>query len=100
VPLLHLVMPVLFRTIYACGLRRSEPRLLRVEDVDVDVESVLLQIRDTKGGKYRQLPVSEPLRERARTSSGAAKIQTTKLAVSSPSWRNSASTSLSQLPDR
>jgi len=36
--------------------------LLRVEDVDV--ESGVLQIRDAKGGKDRQLPVSEPLRVR------------------------------------
>ena len=62
VPFRHLVMPVLFRTIYACGLRCSEARLLRVEDVDV--ESGVLQIRDAKGGKDRQLPVSEPLRVR------------------------------------
>lgn len=62
VPFRHLVMPVLFRTIYACGLRCSEARLLRVEDVDV--ANGVLQIRDAKGGKDRQLPVSEPLRER------------------------------------
>ena len=62
VPFRHLVMPVLFRTIYACGLRCSEARLLRVEDVDV--ENGVLQIRDAKGGKDRQLPVSEPLRAR------------------------------------
>jgi integrase/recombinase XerD len=62
VPYRHLVMPVLFRTIYACGLRCSEARLLRV--TDVDVESGVLQIRDAKGGKDRQLPVSEPLRHR------------------------------------
>jgi integrase/recombinase XerD len=62
VPFRHLVMPVLFRTIYACGLRCSEARLLRVKDVDVD--SGVLQIREAKGGKDRQLPVSEPLRER------------------------------------
>ena len=36
VPFRHLVMPVLFRTIYACGLRCSEARLLRVEDVDIE----------------------------------------------------------------
>jgi len=59
VPLRHLVMPVLFRTIYACGLRCSEARLLHVEDVDLDAG--ILQIRDAKGGKDRQLPVSEPL---------------------------------------
>jgi integrase/recombinase XerD len=62
VPLRHLVMPVLFRTIYACGLRCSEARLLHVEDVDLDAG--ILQIRDAKGGKDRQLPVSEPLRAR------------------------------------
>jgi integrase/recombinase XerD len=62
VPFRHLVMPVLFRTIYACGLRCSEARLLRVEDADV--ESGVLQIRDAKGGKDRQLPVTEQLRER------------------------------------
>ena len=62
VPFRHLVMPVLFRTIYACGLRCSEARLLRVGDVDINTG--VLQIRDAKGGKDRQLPVSEPLRER------------------------------------
>ena len=62
VPLRHLVMPVLFRTIYACGLRCSEARLLRVDDVDIDTG--VLQIRDAKGGKDRQLPVSETLHKR------------------------------------
>jgi integrase len=62
VPFRHLVMPVLFRTIYACGLRCSEARLLRPDDVDTDA-GVLL-IRDAKGGKDRQVPVSEPLRVR------------------------------------
>jgi integrase len=62
VPLRHLVMPVLFRTIYACGLRCSEARLLRVDDVDIDAG--VLQIRDAKGGKDRQVPVSGPLRAR------------------------------------
>jgi integrase/recombinase XerD len=62
VPFRHLVMPVLFRTIYACGLRASEARLLRVDDVDLDAG--VLQIRDAKGGKDRQLPVSAPLHAR------------------------------------
>jgi integrase/recombinase XerD len=62
VPARHLIMPVLFRTIYACGLRCSEARLLRVTDVDIDTG--LLQIRDAKGGKDRQVPVSETLRNR------------------------------------
>ncbi len=62
VPLRHLVMPVLFRTIYACGLRASEARLLRAADVDIDTG--VLQIRDAKGGKDRQVPVSGTLRNR------------------------------------
>jgi integrase len=62
VPFRHLVMPVLFRTIYACGLRASEARLLRVDDVDINTG--VLQIRDAKGGKDRQVPVSAPLLER------------------------------------
>jgi integrase len=62
VPFRHLVMPVLFRTIYACGLRASEARLLRVADVDIDTG--VLQIRAAKGNKDRQTPVSEPLRAR------------------------------------
>ena len=62
VPFRHLVMPVLFRTIYACGLRASEARLLRVADVDIDTG--VLQIRAAKGGKDRQTPVSAPLHAR------------------------------------
>jgi integrase/recombinase XerD len=61
-PFRHLVMPVLFRTIYACGLRVSEARLLR--PADVDISAGVLQIRDAKGGRDRQVPVSGPLRDR------------------------------------
>jgi integrase/recombinase XerD len=62
VPFRHLVMPVLFRTVYACGLRVSEARLLRPGDVDIGTG--VLQVRDAKGGKDRQVPVSGPLRGR------------------------------------
>jgi integrase/recombinase XerD len=62
VPFRHLVMPVLFRTIYACGLRASEACLLRVGDVDLDAG--VLQLRDAKAGKDRQVPVSAALRVR------------------------------------
>jgi integrase len=61
-PSRHLVMPVLFRTVYACGLRASEARLLR--PADVDVVAGVLQVRDAKGGKDRQMPVSGAVRER------------------------------------
>ncbi len=62
VPFRHLVMPVLFRTIYACGLRASEARLLRFDDVDLDAG--VLTIRNGKGGKDREVPVSARLRDR------------------------------------
>src|ERR1700726_727326 len=62
VPFRHLVMPVLFRTIYACGLRASEARLLSFDDVDL--AAGVLTIRDGKGGKDRQVPVSAALRDR------------------------------------
>jgi integrase/recombinase XerD len=62
VPFRHLVMPVLFRTIYACGLRASEARLLRFGDVDVDAG--VLTILHGKGGRDRQVPASQPLRDR------------------------------------
>ena len=62
VPFRHLVMPVLFRTIYACGLRVSEARLLRFGDVDVDAG--VLQIRDAQG---RQGPAGPRQRAAART---------------------------------
>ncbi|ELP2194660.1 tyrosine-type recombinase/integrase [Salmonella enterica subsp. enterica serovar Champaign] len=55
-------MPVLFRTIYACGLRCSEARLLRAEEVDL-ATGVLLN-RDAKGGKDRQISVSESIHVR------------------------------------
>src|SRR5262249_60810445 len=55
VPFRHLVMPVLFRTIYACGLRASEARLLGFGDVYADAG--VLPIRDGKGGKDRQVQV-------------------------------------------
>ena len=54
VPFRHLVMPVLFRTIYACGLRASEARLLRFGDVDLDA-GVLQSVtaRAAKTGRCR-----------------------------------------------
>ena len=82
VPLRHLVMPVLFRTIYACGLRCSEARLLRPDDVDIDAG--VLQIRDAKGGKDRQVPVSGALRDRLAGYHAQAAGQPGRLSGSSP----------------
>ncbi len=73
VPVRHLVMPVLFRTIYGCGLRASEARLLRVDDVDLTTG--VLQIRNAKGGKDRQTPVAASLRRRLATFDAHPAIQ-------------------------
>lgn len=45
------VIPVLFRLLYCCGLRQSEGRLLRAEDVDLISGKVT--IRESKGWKAR-----------------------------------------------
>ncbi|WP_339062722.1 hypothetical protein [Tepidibacillus marianensis] len=45
-PYSHLIMPVLFRMIYMCGLRVSEVRLLKV--ADVDLENGILTIHHSK----------------------------------------------------
>jgi integrase len=56
-PARHLVIPVLFRVLYCCGLRSSEARLLKVEDVDL--ETGKLTIRQSKGNKDRNVMLSE-----------------------------------------
>ena len=61
VPFRHLVMPVLFRTIYACGLRASEARLLRFGDVDVDDRGA-----DNPRRQGRQRPAGARQRAAAR----------------------------------
>ena len=48
---LHLVIPVIFRLLYACGLRSGEALRLRREDVDLDTGKVL--IRESKAHKLR-----------------------------------------------
>ena len=61
VPFRHLVMPVLFRTIYACGLRASEARLLRFGDVDLECRRA-----DNPRRQGRQRPAGAGQRAAAR----------------------------------
>jgi integrase len=56
VPYRHYVMPVFFRLLYACGLRLTEARLLKLQDVDFD-EGVIMII-NAKLDKHRQVPLS------------------------------------------
>jgi integrase len=51
----HYTLPMMMRTIYACGLRRSEVVRLRVRDIDLD--EGILTVLDSKFGKDRLIPV-------------------------------------------
>jgi len=77
-PRRHLVMPVLFRLLYCCGLRLSEATHLRGKDVDL--KSGILTIHDSKFGKSRYVPMSEEL------TTACAKYAKTRLIGDSDDW--------------
>lgn len=58
-PRRRLIMPVLFRMLYRCGLRVSEATNLLAGDVDL--EQGILTIRNSKFGKTRYVPMSAEL---------------------------------------
>ena len=58
-PRRHIVMPVLFRILYCCGLRVSEATGLRGKDVDL--KNALLTIQNSKLTKNRYVPMSDEL---------------------------------------
>ncbi|HJZ22946.1 MAG TPA: tyrosine-type recombinase/integrase [Candidatus Babeliales bacterium] len=60
----HLIMPVIFRMIYMCGLRASEARLLKV--ADVDLKEGVLTIHQSKKDNSRLVPMSDFLTEYCR----------------------------------
>lgn len=55
----HLVMPLLFRMLYGCGLRISEALSLLISDVDMD--KGVLHIRHGKDDHERLIPMSDSL---------------------------------------
>ncbi len=60
----HFIMPIIFRMIYTCGLRASEARLLKVNDVDL--KNGILNIHQSKKDNSRLIPMSDWLTERCR----------------------------------
>lgn len=60
-PTMKYVIPVIFRLLYCCGLRSSEARLLKKEDVDLETGKIF--IRESKGWKARIVYMSEDLLE-------------------------------------
>ena len=58
-PYRHLIMPIFFRLLLACGLRCSEARLLKVQDVDL--ENGVLSILNAKNQNDRLVPMPESI---------------------------------------
>ena len=53
------IVPVMFRMMYCCGMRPSEPPSLLVEDVDLETGEIC--IRQSKGSKDRRILMSDDL---------------------------------------
>lgn len=60
----HLVLQLILRILYGCGLRISEAVHLTIQDVDLN--KGLLYIRNTKFNKERILPMADSLTERCQ----------------------------------
>lgn len=60
----HLILPLLLRMLYGCGLRISEAMNLTKQDVDL--YNGTLYIHNTKFNKERMLPMADSLTERCR----------------------------------
>lgn len=58
-PLRHLIMPVLFRLIYTCGLCASEA--LRLKTTDVDLEQGFMTVYGAKGDRDRMVGISDSM---------------------------------------
>jgi integrase len=60
----HYTLPMMMRTIYACGLRRSEVVKLRIRDVDLN--GGIITVLSTKFGKDRLIPLHPEFRQQVR----------------------------------
>ena len=60
----HIIMPVMFRLFYCCGLRLSEA--VNLKHTNADLQLGILAIRDTKFGKSRLVPMEKNLTEMCR----------------------------------
>lgn len=58
-PLMHLSMPLLFKTLYGCGLRISEALALQFHDVDL--HQGVIHVRHGKNENERLVPISTSL---------------------------------------
>lgn len=70
----HLVIPVLFRVLYCCGLRLGEA--LHLKNDEVDLQAGMLLIRNAKGNKDRLVPMSESLTQLCREYKANSHVRT------------------------
>ncbi len=63
-PQRHIVIPMMLRLIYGCGLRISEAIKLRADDVDL--KSGVLRIRTAKFNKDRYVPMAQSMLQRCQ----------------------------------
>ena len=66
---MHLVMPVIVRLLYSCGLRISEAVNLQVKHVDL--KNGVLEIKEAKNNKDRLVPLSASMLDVCKTYSQA-----------------------------
>jgi integrase len=64
IPYRHLVLPLLLRLLYTCGLRVTETTLIKLGEVDT--ESGVITINNAKNGRVRQIPVSDSMLDRIK----------------------------------
>lgn len=57
--LTHIIMPVLFRLLYCCGLRAGEALKLKTKDVDINCG--IVHLYETKNNRERLVPMSVSL---------------------------------------
>jgi integrase len=59
IPYIYLILPVVFRILYCCGLRISEALNLKISDINLD--EGILTVRHAKCDTERLIPISESL---------------------------------------
>lgn len=64
-PQRHIVIPMMLRLIYGCGLRISEAIKLRADDVDL--KAGVLRIRTAKFNKDRYVPITQTMLQRCQS---------------------------------
>ena len=57
----HLVMPLIFRLLYSCGMRVSEVISLKVDDVDF--ENGIITVTESKSGTARYVPMLDEIKK-------------------------------------